>query len=72
MALYDELVAAGCRIDNHESDLYVEATPEAERILRASDRWSTVKSFISQVDGKRWFDVPFAYVPFWEAKQSGR
>ena len=27
--LYDALVAAGCEIDNHESDLYVRATPQA-------------------------------------------
>ncbi len=66
MTLYQTLVAAGCVLDNHESDLYVKATPAAEKILRQSTMgWSR---FISQTDGQCWFDVPFAYDPWWEAR----
>ena len=25
-------------------------------------------SFTSNIDGKRWIDVPFAYEPFWKKK----
>lgn len=66
MELYDELQAAACRMDRHESDLYVEATPTAREIVKRSGRsWS---AFVSQVDGKLWLEVPFAWAPFWRAK----
>lgn len=65
---YKVLVASGAKIDNHESDLYVEATEETRRIIAAS-KW-TFSAFTSQVDGKRWYEVPFAYEPWWEARQA--
>jgi hypothetical protein len=64
-SVYDRLVAAGCNIDHHESDLYVEATPEARAITAGEKNRSF---FRSQVDGKTWIDIPFAYAPFWAAK----
>jgi hypothetical protein len=63
-SLYKELVAAGVPIDHHESDLYVLDTRVARGILAAHGKKGT--AFTSQVDGRRWIDVPFAYEPFWE------
>lgn len=65
-SVYKELVAAGVPIDHHESDLYVLDTRVARGILAAHGKKGT--PFTSQVDGKRWLDVPFAYEPFWEKK----
>lgn len=66
MSLYQALVDAKCEIDNHESDLYVKATPEVEKIIR--QHACNASRFVSQIDGSLWWDVPFAYEPFWEAK----
>jgi len=65
---YTALVNAGIPLDNHESDLYAKVTPEAGRIIRASG-WGGVTVFINQLDGSPWFDLPFAYLPWWEARQ---
>lgn len=67
MTLYTELRDAGCEIDSHESDLYVLATPEARAIIERYGK--PCLSFISQIDGKRWLDVPFMYEPFWDKKR---
>jgi hypothetical protein len=67
--VYQQLKDAGCALDNHESDLYVEATPTALEIVKASGRSFT--RFTSQVDGKQWLDVPFAYRPWWD-KRTGK
>ena len=79
--LYDQLVAAGCTVDHHESDLYVLDTPEARRVLAAfhapmaaiskstHETVSQVRTFKSEKDGRIWFDLPFMYSPFWQAKQ---
>ena len=72
--LYAALVAAGCEIDNHESDLYVRTTPEAMAIIRAKSgpMRSTIKTFHSQVDGKMWLDIPFAFQPWWDARATAK
>ena len=71
MTLYTDLLAAGCKIDHHETDLYVEASPRALEVIRAHgkrvDGWNAQR-FKSQIDGSSWLDIPFAYDPAWNAK----
>ena len=55
------------QLDHHESDLYVLDTPIARLVIRQFGLNST--GFTSQIDKKRWLDVPFAYEPFWKKKQ---
>ncbi len=69
--VYEELKAAGVPLDHHESDLYAKKTPTSTSIL---SRPGTLKydpfyyEITSQLDGERWYDIPFAYDPFWPAK----
>jgi hypothetical protein len=70
-SVYEALVSAGCKIDSHESDLYVEATPIAEKIIAehiGSGEIHGATHFRSAVDGKLWADIPFAFEPFWKAR----
>lgn len=66
--LYDTAKAAGIPIDHHASDLYLQATPAARALITAwdyrIDGWR-VRTFRSQIDGRTWYDIPFAYRPFW-------
>ena len=68
--IYDDLVAAGVEIDNHESDLYCRDCPEAEAVLR---RWpnQSRSRFHSRKGGGWWFDLPFAYLPWWQDRVKG-
>lgn len=67
--LYEEMRAAGCEIDHHETDLYVKDTPEARAVLEAYKVTGygpvTVSAFRSEVDGAMWLDIPFYYAPAW-------
>lgn len=45
---------------SHCSDLYVYVTPETEKIINGYKYKSNVTKFISNVDGKLMFDIPFA------------
>ena len=64
--LYDALVATGYPMDNHESDLYVLAHPETTPIVKQYEYFtSNVRVFRSQLDGRMWYEIPFAYMPFW-------
>ena len=71
--LYAALVEIGAEIDSHESDLYVKINqPVIELVSRYRFKLQ-VSVFQDQRDnGGQWYDIPFAYQPFWDkAKQGG-
>ena len=68
-SLYGDLLAAGVPIDNHESDLYFPDTEQTRAILARFPHSSKLAStFKHQGNGERWFEVPFAFLPWWEAR----
>jgi len=72
-SLHQRLVEAECELDRHESDLYVRRTREVEQIIRefeAEGGISNKEPFISAIDGTAWYDLPFHYQPYWDAKLS--
>lgn len=78
-SLYQRFVDAGSQIDSHYSDLYVPDTPENRKILRDYVRDNPRcqghlmgKTLLSNVDGKRWIEIPFSYEPYWVARAAGR
>lgn len=59
-------------IDNHESDLYLKDTKETrELIAEIKESYACaeylIDRFHSDIDNCYWFDIPFAYFPFWES-----
>jgi hypothetical protein len=66
--LFEAVKAAGIAYDNHESDLYIEATPEARALLRRYEHRDNARPFVHAVTGAIWLDVPFAFVPWWDAR----
>lgn len=70
--LFQEIVEAGIPYSNHESDLYVPVTEQTTALIVKHDRLGTATTFRNQRPpnvGERWYDLPFAYEPFWEARQ---
>ena len=71
--LYDELLAAGCELSHHESDLYVKADRVSRAIIaaaRADRRLATYPTLFRASDGAMWFDAAFAWSPFWRRRAS--
>lgn len=67
MTIYEDLLAAGIQVSNHESDLYCPVTPESRALVRKHELMVT--TFINQVEGGTWYDIPFAYDPFWARRR---
>ena len=67
MTVYEKVIAAGLDYDSHASDLYVPVCPESERIVAEYEFSCNVTLFRSPIDGKVWFDIPFANDPWWTA-----
>lgn len=67
MSLYTDLMDAKVTVDNHYSDLYALATPEAVATFR---KWEQpLRFFRSQIDGQIWLEAPFMFEPYWDAKR---
>ena len=65
-SLYAECVELGIPTQNHASDLYIPANEQTRALL--AKHGHRAQTFKNNVEGGLWFDVPFAYVPFWESK----
>jgi len=70
--IYQALESAGVKTDNHESDLYFKRCNESDRVLSefvgTDGKEPTVSYFQSQLDGKMWGEIPFAFDPWWAAR----
>ena len=72
-SIYDRLLSSSCEMDNHESDLYVKDTPRAREVMVEfmtdyPEITLNRSLFISQLDGKPWFELPFMFSPWWRSK----
>lgn len=66
--IHEQLERAGVPLDSHESDLYAKVTPESTAIVEAYEHKENVTTFTSQIDGDQWYDIPFAFTPYWKRK----
>lgn len=63
---YDECMSLGIASDFHESDMYVPVNEQTTTLL--SKYGLKAKKFVSQIDGKAWYDVPFANMKWWRQR----
>lgn len=66
--LYRTLEAASAPMDHHASDLYVPVT-DATRALIAQYHFREMVTTFRDADGQMWYDIPFAYLPFWRQRE---
>jgi hypothetical protein len=70
LSLYDNLKIHGINTDHHESDLYFPLTVQTTAILEQYPVHSHNATIFTHVEyGFPWYDVPFAFTPWWENKQ---
>ena len=69
MTIYEQAKELGIPMDNHESDLYLPVNDKT-RILVSNHiaKGGGATTFCSQIDNRLWYDIPFAYLPWWEAR----
>lgn len=63
--IYQEIKKTGVEIDSHASDLYVPVTPKTQFIVNNYRFKNNVQTFHDD-NNQQWFDIPFAYDPFWQ------
>ena len=79
MTLYERLVKVLTpeQIDHWQSDLYVKVTPESKKIveefrnLEDASKRITATTFKDQINNELWYEIAFAYDPYWIEKCRG-
>jgi len=55
-------------IDHHESDLYLKVNGKSQKLIASYKYKMNVVTFLDQITKTLWYDVAFAYTPWWEEK----
>lgn len=71
-SIYQQMIDAEIPVAGYHSDLYVPVNNETTRILAGYQFHYNVTAFRNEIDGKFWYDIPFAYDPYWEKKLAKR
>lgn len=53
-------------IDHHYSDLYLRKTKESERLIEEYLYRGNVTTFVCNIEKDEWYEIPFAYAPYFE------
>jgi hypothetical protein len=69
-SIYEQAKALDVEMDSHESDLYMPVNDVTTALVKEYQFRSNVRVFRSNIAPHNlWYDVPFAYQPFWEGKR---
>jgi hypothetical protein len=66
MTIYQEIKATGTTIKNWQSDLYIPINEITTPIVNKYKKDLYITTFTNQVEGGQWYDIAFAYDPYWE------
>lgn len=64
-SIYEKCVELGVEVCSHASDLHVPVNEVTRELMKSFD--GPYSTFTSNIDGALWYDVFFAYDPFWKA-----
>jgi len=66
--LWQTVKTLGIQFDYHESDLYIPVCGATRELIKKYEHRQNVTVFRSEKDGKQWYDIPFAFMPYWETR----
>lgn len=71
MSIYEQAVATlpATDIDHHESDLYLRKTSLSTKLVDEYRFKQNVSTFRDGIENDIWYEIPFAYDPFWAKRR---
>ena len=66
--IYTSILATGAPLIGIKGSLYCKITVETALIVGEYQYKESVRRFQSKIDGTPWYDIPYAFTPFWEKK----
>lgn len=68
MNIYDEAKKLGIEMGNWCSDLYLPVNEQTQKLVADYEFKKNVTTFISNIDKKLWYEIPFAFYPYSESR----
>lgn len=68
MSIFNEIKRTGIKYSSHESDLYIPVNEKTSELIKTYVHRRNVTIFKNQVEGGLWYEVPFAYDPWWKSR----
>lgn len=53
-------------IDHYNSDLYLKVNSISKKLIQEYNFKKNVETFVDEIDHELWYDIPFAYLPFYK------
>ena len=53
-------------IDHYNSDLYLRVNSISKKLIKEYNFKENVETFVDEIDHELWYDIPFAYLPFYK------
>ncbi len=53
-------------IDHYNSDLYLRVNSISKKLIQKYNFKENVETFVDEIDHELWYDIPFAYLPFYK------
>lgn len=53
-------------IDHYNSDLYLRVNSISKKLIQEYNFKENVETFVDEIDHELWYDIPFAYLPFYK------
>lgn len=53
-------------IDHYNSDLYLRINSISKKLIQEYNFKENVETFVDEIDHELWYDIPFAYLPFYK------
>ena len=66
--IYKAVKEKGIGYSSYHSDLYIPRNEETTKLVNDYKFKNNVTTFTNQVEGGIWYDIPFAYSPYWDSK----
>jgi hypothetical protein len=63
--IFEQVKELNIPYDSHATDLYVPVNDATRELIKGYEYRTNVTTFVSQIDKKLWFEIPFAYLPGW-------
>lgn len=66
MDIYEKFKAAGCQIENWQSDMYVKKDSVSDKIVQEIRKDKEVINIGRFLDdkGEMWYEIPFGFIPY--------
>lgn len=64
--IYSEIRKLGIQYAALASDLYIPVNEQTKQLIAHYEHKCNVTTFVDNITGTLWYEIPFAFTPYWD------